>query len=63
MRPVVASQLQTWWLHMTKFLVVIKCDLFKAHGNELQPKKCFIDMWNVLIYLWNIKCTICNGGQ
>jgi hypothetical protein len=22
MRPAIASQLQTWWLHMTKFLVV-----------------------------------------
>jgi hypothetical protein len=23
MQPTVASQLQTWWLHMTEFLVVL----------------------------------------
>jgi hypothetical protein len=28
MQPAVASQLQTWWLHMTEFLVVNLTDLY-----------------------------------
>jgi hypothetical protein len=32
MRPIVASQLQTWWLHMTEFLVVIMAMGYGMHA-------------------------------
>jgi hypothetical protein len=38
MRPAVASQLQTWWLHMTEFLVVHVHKLLKLEGNKLKEK-------------------------
>jgi len=47
MRPAVAFQLQTWWLHMIEFLVVIKVETqcqfdFQALkvDNRLELREC-----------------------
>jgi len=42
MRPAVASQLQTWWLHMTKFLVV---DMEDYHWANFTNAMEFFQEW------------------